>query len=342
MAYQSKHTGADIDAGIDAANAALPKNGGTMTGALLLARTPESDKEAATKDYVDAAIQEIELTPGASAYEVAVENGYEGTETEWLASLKGDAGADGAPGANGADGEDGADGVGIVSIAKTATAGLVDTYTITLSDNSTYTFTVTNGVNGSGGEGGGTVYMQVSDGYIQYSNDGATWANVIAVSELKGADGTDGVSCTHSWDGTTLTITSASGTSSADLKGEKGDKGDPGESAAGVDYSTSEVALGINWIDGKPIYRRVVSFLACQANDTATTSEAISDFDTIISFNGALHRTSDGEVFPLNYYKNTAAWIFTQVDAYGRLEVTGKVSLAGTVVAWLDYTKTTD
>lgn len=32
--------------------------------------------------------------------------------------------------------------------------------------------------------------------------------------------GEDGVSCTHEWDGTILTVTSASGTSSADLKGE--------------------------------------------------------------------------------------------------------------------------
>lgn len=36
----------------------------------------------------------------------------------------------------------------------------------------------------------------------------------------------DGVSVTHEWNGTELTVTSASGTSSADLKGEKGDKGD--------------------------------------------------------------------------------------------------------------------
>lgn len=43
-----------------------------------------------------------------------------------------------------------------------------------------------------------------------------------------GANGKDGVSVTHSWDGTVLTVTSASGTSSADLKGEKGDKGDIG------------------------------------------------------------------------------------------------------------------
>ena len=53
---------------------------------------------------------------GLSAYEVAVKNGYEGTETEWLASLKGeqgeqgpkgekgDTGAKGDPGSNGKDG----------------------------------------------------------------------------------------------------------------------------------------------------------------------------------------------------------------------------------------------
>jgi hypothetical protein len=46
----------------------------------------------------------------------------------------------------------------------------------------------------------------------------------------KGNPGSNGVSATHSWNGTTLTITSASGTSSADLKGDKGDTGE-------VDYS---------------------------------------------------------------------------------------------------------
>ncbi len=40
-----------------------------------------------------------------------------------------------------------------------------------------------------------------------------------------GKDGADGISVTHSWNGSILTITSASGTSSADLKGEKGETG---------------------------------------------------------------------------------------------------------------------
>ena len=41
---------------------------------------------------------------GKSAYEVAVANGYTGTQAQWLASLKG---ADGAPGKDGSNGKDG-------------------------------------------------------------------------------------------------------------------------------------------------------------------------------------------------------------------------------------------
>jgi hypothetical protein len=43
-----------------------------------------------------------------------------------------------------------------------------------------------------------------------------------------GSAGKDGVSATHTWNGTTLSVTSASGTSSADLKGEKGATGNDG------------------------------------------------------------------------------------------------------------------
>ena len=48
------------------------------------------------------------------------------------------------------------------------------------------------------------------------------------LAENPPAQGEPGVSATHSWDGTVLTITSASGTSSADLKGEPGKDGEDG------------------------------------------------------------------------------------------------------------------
>ena len=52
-----------------------------------------------------------------------------------------------------------------------------------------------------------------------------------------GKDGKDGVSCYHKWDGTILTVTSASGTSSADLKGDAGPAGQDGHTPIkGVDY----------------------------------------------------------------------------------------------------------
>lgn len=63
-----------------------------------------------------------------------------------------------------------------------------------------------------------------------------------------GSSGADGVSCTHSWDGTKLIITSASGTSSADLKGETGKDGYT--PVKGVDYFDGQP--GRDGQDGQP------------------------------------------------------------------------------------------
>ena len=53
-----------------------------------------------------------------------------------------------------AKGETGSDGRGIVSVEKTGTSGNVDTYTITYTDETTSTFTVTNGTDGQDGSDG--------------------------------------------------------------------------------------------------------------------------------------------------------------------------------------------
>lgn len=75
------------------------------------------------------------------------------------------------------------------------------------------------------GGGAGSMSLRVADDYIQYSNDGGrTWANLIAVADLKGADG---------------------------AKGEKGDKGDPGSDGAtgapgspGVPGAAATISVG--------------------------------------------------------------------------------------------------
>lgn len=71
-----------------------------------------------------------------------------------------------------------------------------------------------------------TIVLEDNTSYTTSSIRGLPGAN--GITPIKGVDytdGKDGISATHSWEGTTLNITSASGTSSADLKGEKGDAG---------------------------------------------------------------------------------------------------------------------
>ena len=56
-------------------------------------------------------------TDGKSAYQIAVEQGYQGSESDWLSSLKGDKGEKGNTGAKGNPGQDGADGKSAYAIA---------------------------------------------------------------------------------------------------------------------------------------------------------------------------------------------------------------------------------
>lgn len=70
---------------------------------------------------VEQVVEQVKGDPGLSAYEVAVANGFVGTEAEWLESLHGRDGEDGKdgedgqsikgdPGKAGKDGKDGRDG----------------------------------------------------------------------------------------------------------------------------------------------------------------------------------------------------------------------------------------
>ena len=56
-------------------------------------------------------------TDGKSAYQIAVEQGYQGSESDWLSSLKGDKGEKGNTGAKGNPGQDGAEGKSAYAIA---------------------------------------------------------------------------------------------------------------------------------------------------------------------------------------------------------------------------------
>ena len=150
-------------------------------------------------DKGDQGIQGIQGVPGADGHTpiITIQNGYwyiDGVNTNQAAQGfkgdtgaqgpqgekgdKGDTGAQGEKGDKGNTGAAGADGVGIAKIEKTSSDGNVDTYTITLTNGTTYTFTVTNGTNGTDGKDG-------VDG-----KDGTNGTN--GVDGKDGANGTDG------------------------------------------------------------------------------------------------------------------------------------------------------
>lgn len=82
-----------------AVKSGLPSLGSTE-GAVISA-----DEVSVSEESGGNAVAGEDLPRGKSAYEIAKENGFNGTETEWLASLKGEPGAPGAPGKDGENGK---------------------------------------------------------------------------------------------------------------------------------------------------------------------------------------------------------------------------------------------
>ena len=152
----------------------IEQSGFSSSGSEIVPPTPDLYQQLIAK--IDEKIASVhDGADGASAYEIAVENGYTGTEAEWLTSLKGqkgergekgekgdtgeqglqgiqgekgekgDTGAAGKDGMNGTDGRDGANGFSPTVIVTETSTGA----TITATDkNGTTTATIKNGTSG--------------------------------------------------------------------------------------------------------------------------------------------------------------------------------------------------
>lgn len=118
----------------------------------------------------------------------------------------------------------GKDGRGILNIEKTATNGLIDTYTITFTDNTTTEINIKNGDQGLQGETGSSAYEIA----VKYGFNGTEeeW-----LASLKGEPGIKGEKGIQGEQG---------------IKGEKGDKGDAGEQG----LQGIQGPAGINGQDG--------------------------------------------------------------------------------------------
>lgn len=85
----------------------------------------------------------------------------------------------------------GADGRGIVSIVKTSTSGLVDTYTITYTDNTTSTFNVTNGAQGEAGSSIASIAKTGTSGLVDTYTITLTDGSTTTFEVTNGMNGVD-------------------------------------------------------------------------------------------------------------------------------------------------------
>ena len=165
--------------------------------------------------------------PGKSAYQVAVDNGFDGTQAEWLRSLHGEDGIDGKPGTNGKDGQPGHDGKSAYEIAvSNGFKGTEQEWLNSLKGEQGH-----DGIQGPKGDAGerGPQGLPGKDG-----SDGKDGAQGPA-----GANGKDGQSTYQLWLAKGNTGSEEDFLNS--LKGAKGDQGAPGKDGApGVKGDTGE------------------------------------------------------------------------------------------------------
>lgn len=107
-----------------------------------------------------------------------------------------------------------------------------------------------------------------------------------------GIPGENGISATHSWDGSTLTISSASGTSSMDLKGPQGDQGPKGENGYSIYHINRSLSVDPRYQEDNIYYLDSESLKSIIGTGKVFTTNDLL-FSTV---NGDLYKLYDTEV----------------------------------------------
>lgn len=104
-------------------------------------------------------------------------------------------------------------------------------------------------------------------------------------------------------------------------------------------FSTTEKVIG-KWVDGKPIYRKVLEVsLTSEHSTNYSVAHGISNLGTFTRIDGILIRTA-GSYIPINSYSATSYRIsVVATEAYLNIQNVGYV---GTAKYVLEYTKSTD
>lgn len=205
--------------------------------------------------------------PGLSAYEIAVENGFEGNELEWLLSLNGDPGKDGKSAYDIAldNGFEGSESEWLDSLkGPKGDPGTGDSTAVEgPPGKSAYQIAVENGFSGSESEWldslkgpKGDPGLPAQDGLSAYQvaqMNGFMGDELDWLDSLKGPPGQKGSNGKSAYQ--IAQENGFSGTEKEWLDSLKGEKGENGKSVQRLEiYSETPTVVG-KWIDDRPVYR---------------------------------------------------------------------------------------
>ena len=109
-------------------------------------------------------------------------------------------------------------------------------------------------------------------------------------------------------------------------------------------YSTTEVKTNSVWIDGKPIYRRVISFGALPDNGTKNYDVSSWNIDRLIYLYGSTQNPNNGNARPLLFMANNSTGVRVDKQVNNIRLTTYDTTWSGytNTEIIVEYTKTTD
>lgn len=122
---------------------------------------------------------------------------------------------------------------------------------------------------------------------------------------------------------------------------------DMNEIKAGINgsttYSTSEIKCG-TWIDGKPIYRKVINFGELPNTSSKSVNHNISNLGGVRNLYGICYRSLDGLFFPLPSASTTLANNIQLTINGISVNITTGIDRTNIQACYVivEYTKTTD
>ena len=111
--------------------------------------------------------------------------------------------------------------------------------------------------------------------------------------------------------------------------------------ADSLSYSANEVKTGGKWIDGKPIYRKVVNFGALPNATTKKVAHGVNNIGDITHIYGVAHSSAKMTI-PLPYARGIPIILYaTQDDVAIEISTNDYIEFTRSEIT-IEYTKTTD